>query len=303
MKLRIFSPASTANLGAGFDTLGIALELYNIFELEESDKTVIETVPKRISLEIPERNLFYRVLKESLNYLGMPEKDFYIRQYNNIPISRGLGSSASVIVAGIVSAFKIANKELKDDEFFKLAYKFEPHPDNLIPALKGGFITALKSENRTYYNSIYFPDDIRFVVVIPELELSTEKAREVLPKNIPLGDAIFNIQRVAMFISALKNRRYDLLKVAMEDKLHQPYRKKLIPNFDKLLESAYSKGALGVSLSGAGSTILALANNKFDEIGLSMVSAFKEVGIEAEYKVLRMDKSGVKIEIIRGDTS
>ncbi len=303
MKLKIYSPASTANLGAGFDTLGIALELYNVFELEESYETVIQTIPKNVSLEVPEENLFYRVLKETLNYLDMPEKNFYIKQYNNIPISRGLGSSASVIVAGIVAGFKIADRNLTDEEFFKIAYRFEPHPDNLIPALKGGFITALKSENRTYYNSIYFPEDIKFVVVIPELELSTEKAREVLPKTIPLSDAIFNIQRVAMFISALKNKKYDLLKVAMEDRLHQPYRKKLIPNFDKVLKNAYSSGALGVSLSGAGSTILALANNNFDEIGLSMVSAFKEVDIEAEYKVLEMDKSGVKIEISRGDTS
>ena len=295
MGIKIKVPASTANLGAGFDTLGIALSLYNEIYLEESDSNEIETEPKIKKFENPDKNLFFRVLEETLKQNGEFNKKFKIKQINNIPISRGLGSSASVIVAGIVAGYKVLNMDLTDEEFFKIAYRFENHPDNLLPSFKGGFITALKDGDKTYYQKLYFPDELKFIVVIPELELSTEDARKVLPESIPLKDAIFNLQRVALFISALQNKRFDLLKVAMEDRLHQPYREKLIPNFYKVIESAYDKGALGVSLSGAGSSIVAIARDNFAEIGEAMQNSFLEAGINSEYKILEIDKKGVEV--------
>jgi len=291
-------PASTANLGAGFDTLGIALNLYNEIIIERSDKTVIETYPRNPKFENPEKNLFYVVLKETLEFLGKKDENFYIKQYNNIPISRGLGSSAAVIVGGIITAFHIAKRELTDELFFKLAYKYENHPDNLIPAWKGGFIVSTKTEEATYYNKLDFPEELSFVAIVPELELSTEDARRVLPKEVPLKDAVFNIQRVALFLSALQLGKYELLKVAMEDRLHQPYRKQLIPGFDDVISSAYDKGALGVSLSGAGSTIIAIARDNLDEIGKAMKDAFNKQGIKSDYKILKTDKDGAKVEEI-----
>ncbi len=294
-KLKIKVPATTANLGAGFDTLGLALSLYNEFEIEESDKIEIETVPKNEALEYPEKNLFVQVLKLTCGYLGNEFHGAKIKQINNVPVARGLGSSATAIVAGILAGFAVNKKELNDNDFFNIAYKFEPHPDNLVPAWKGGFITALIDKGKTYYNNVYFPEDLKAVVVIPEFELSTEEARKVLPEKIPLTDGIFNVQRVALFISALQNKKYDLLKVAMDDKFHQPYRKKLIPNFEKVLENAYLKGALGVSLSGAGSTILALANSNFEDIGKAMVESFEEVNIKSEYKILEIDRKGATL--------
>ena len=296
MGIKITVPASTANLGAGFDTLGIALSLYNEIYIEESDKNEIITFPKYKEFEDVEKNLFFKVLKEVFKENKDVNKKYRVRMNINIPISRGLGSSASVIVAGIVAGYKILDKKLTDEEFFKIAYRFENHPDNLLPTFKGGFITALKEDDKTYYQKLYFPEDLKFVVIIPELELSTEEARKVLPKNIPLKDAIFNLQRVALFISALQNKRYDLLKVAMEDKLHQPYREKLIPNFSKVIKNAYEKGALGVSLSGAGSSIVAIADKNFEEIGEAMKEAFREVNINSEYKILDIDKKGVRVE-------
>ncbi len=298
VRFKIKVPASTANLGAGFDTLGIALNLYNEVEIIEAEEDKIETYPKNKSLEILENNLFYKVFKETLEFLNIKNKKFLIKQYNYIPISRGLGSSASVIVAGIVSAFYIANKNLDTNLFFKLAYKYENHPDNLIPAWKGGFIVSAKTEYGTYFNKLYFPENLKFVAIIPELELSTEEARRVLPQQISLKDAVFNIQRVALFLSSLEKGNYELLKIAMEDRLHQPYRKKLIPNFDKVIENAYKAGALGVSLSGAGSTIIAIAKDNFESIGKAMKEAFNEVNIKSEYKILSIDTDGAKIEEI-----
>ncbi len=294
-KLIIKVPATTANLGAGFDTLGLALNLYNEFEIEESDEVKIETVPKNKDLENPEKNLFVQVLKSTCEYLGNEFHGVKVKQINNVPVARGLGSSATAIVAGIMASFAANKKELTDEDFFNIAYKFEPHPDNLIPAWKGGFVTALIDNGKTYYNHIYFPEDLKAVVVIPEFELSTEEARRVLPERIPLSDGIFNVQRISLFISALQNKRYELLKIAMDDKFHQPYRKKLIPNFDKVIENAYYKGALGASLSGAGSTILALANDNFENIGKSMVEAFEEVNIKSEYKILDIDRKGATL--------
>lgn len=295
--VRVKVPATTANLGAGFDTFGLALTLYNEFEVEEADGVYIESYPKNEFIENPENNLFIKVVKYLCEAEGRTFHGARLKQTVNIPVARGLGSSATAIVAGILTGFAVHKKPLTDEEFFKVAYLFEPHPDNLLPAWKGGFITALKTENKTYYSKMEFPEEIKAVVVIPDFELSTEKARSVLPAQVPLKDAIFNLQRSALFIRALQEKRYDLLKIAMEDKLHQPYRKNLIPNFDKVINNAYENGALGACLSGAGSTILALATENFDKIGLSMVEAFKEVSINAQYKVLEVDTQGAKVEI------
>ena len=296
VKVRV--PATTANLGAGFDTFGLALTLYNEFEVEEADDVFIESYPENKFLKNPENNLFIKVVKYLCEAEGKKFHGAKLKQTVNIPVARGLGSSATAIVAGILTGFAVHKKPLTDEEFFKVAYLFEPHPDNLLPAWKGGFITALKTEDKTYYSKIDFPQELKAVVVIPDFELSTELARSVLPKEIPLKDAVFNIQRASLFIRALQEKRFDLLKVAMEDRLHQPYRKSLIPNFDKVIQYAYDSGAVGASLSGAGSTMLALALDDFDKIGQAMVSAFSEAGINAKYLVLDVDTEGAKVEIV-----
>lgn len=296
--VKVKVPATTANLGAGFDTFGLALTLYNEFEVEEVDGVFIESYPENEFLKNPENNLFIKVVKYLCEAEGKTFHGAKLKQTVNIPVARGLGSSATAIVAGILTGFAVHKKPLTDEEFFKVAYLFEPHPDNLLPAWKGGLIAALKTEDKTYYSKIDFPQELKAVVVIPDFELSTELARSVLPKEIPLKDAVFNIQRVSLFIRALQEKRFDLLKVAMEDRLHQPYRKSLIPNFDKVIQYAYESGAVGASLSGAGSTMLALALDDFDKIGQAMVSAFSEAGINAKYLVLDVDTEGAKVEIV-----
>jgi len=297
-KLKAVVPATTANLGAGFDTFGLALSLYNEFEVEEHEGVVIETVPDNPFLKDPEKNLFVQVLKFACERRGKTFHGAKVKQITNVPVARGLGSSATAIVAAILISATVSKTELTDDLFFEIAYRFEPHPDNLIPAWKGGFVTALIDKGITYYQKLDFPEDIKAVVVIPDFELSTQKARSVLPEKIPLKDGIFNLQRASLFITALQNRRYDLLKVAMEDKFHQPYRKKLIPGFDDVVSNALKSGALGASLSGAGSTILALADREFEKIGQAMVEGFLKNGINAEYKVLEIEREGARVQIL-----
>ena len=297
-KIKIKVPATSANLGAGFDTLGVALTLYNEFIVEESDTVEIKTIPEIKSLEDPEKNLFVRVLKAACEYNGNNFHGAKITQIINVPVARGLGSSATAIVAGILASFFVNNKPLTDEDFFQIAYKFEPHPDNLLPAWKGNLISATIDKDKTYYSKIDFPQDIKAVVIIPDFELSTEEARKVLPKQVSLEDAVFNIQRVSLFLATLSNKQYDLLKVAMQDRLHQPYRKKLIPGFDSVVEAAIKAGALGVSLSGAGSSMIALANKNFENIGEAMVNAFKKEGISSSYKVLDIDRKGATVEVL-----
>ncbi len=298
MKIKVSVPATTANLGAGFDTFGLALNLFNEFIVEESNSIEIETFPKDEFLENPENNLFVQVLKRSCEYFGNEFHGVKLTQKNNVPVARGLGSSATAIVAAIIVSAFVNKRELTDKDFFNIAYDFEPHPDNLLPAWKGGFTIALKDKENTYYQKLDFPKEIKAVVAIPDFQLSTEEARKVLPEKIPLRDGIFNVQRASLFVSAVITKRFDLLKVAMDDRFHQPYRKKLIPGFDNVIKNALKSGAIGASLSGAGPTVLALATENFDSIGNSMVEAFEKEGVKAEYRVLDINEEGANIEVI-----
>lgn len=295
--IKIKVPATTANLGSGFDTFGLALTLYNEFSVDFSDSGdfSITTEPKNRELEDPEKNLFVRVIKRVFQIHGSQLPPLKIYQKNNIPVARGLGSSATAIVASILAGYKLLGKSFSEEEFFKIAYEFEPHPDNLLPAWKGNFIIAVKEKEKTYYQQLDFPEKLKAIVVIPELELSTEEARKVLPEKIPISDAIFNIQRAALLVSIIQNKNFDLLKVAMEDKIHQPYRKKLIPGFDEAKNEGYKNGALGVAISGAGSTIVAFAKENFEKIGSSMAAVIKKEGLNVSYKILNVDKKGAQI--------
>ena len=294
--IKIKVPATTANLGSGFDTFGLALSLYNEFHVKPSDRFIIELEPENQFLSKLENNLFLQVIEYIFKKENKNLPPLYIKQFNKVPVARGLGSSATAIVGGILTAYKILEKKLTDEDFFQIAYKFESHPDNLLPAWKGNFIVALKDTEKTYYQQLDFPKDIKTVVLIPEIKLSTEEARKVLPETVPFEDAVSNIQKASLFVCAVVNRRYDLFKVAMEDKLHQPYRKTLIPCFDKILSSAYEEGALGVALSGAGTSIVALAKENFEKIGNSMLNALEKCKINGEFKILDIDKKGAIIQ-------
>jgi homoserine kinase len=294
MKFKVSVPASTSNLGPGFDALGLALKLYNEFIVEPSDFYSVEIEGEGAdSLPRDEKNLFIRAYRSTMEYLG-ESQPVKVKQVNRIPLGRGLGSSATAIVGGILAAEKVTGKELSLPEVIDVAFKFEPHPDNVLPAYTGGFVVAATNGD-LHYVKLDWPEELKVVIVVPELFLSTEESRSVLPDKYSREDVIFNVQRVALLLGALQKRDFGLLKEAVKDRLHQPYRCDLIPSFWEILSEGYKAGAYAVYLSGAGSCIGALADRNFDEIGQAMCNVFDALGIDSRYLVLEVDQEGARV--------
>lgn len=294
--LRIRVPASTSNFGSGFDAFGLALNLYNDFYVEPSDFYRVEIEGEGKHLPTNEENLFIRVYKKACELYGKREMPIRVKQYNRVPTARGLGSSATAIVGGIKAFEALNNIDLSLQEKLTIAFNFERHPDNLLPALLGGFVICTTSLEGVKFLKLDFPEELKVVVCVPDFELSTEKAREVIKKQISLEDAVFNLQRSALFVASLLSKNFDLLKEGVKDKLHQPYRANLVPCFWQVLEGAYQSGALAVFLSGAGPSIASLCVDNPEGVGSEMVKGFEACGIGSKYMVLVADKKGAYVE-------
>jgi homoserine kinase len=295
MKFKVLVPASTSNLGPGFDALGLALKLHNEFTVEPSGSYAVEIKGEgEETLSLDESNLFIKAYRSTCKYLGF-DQPIKLHQVNRIPLGRGLGSSATAIVGGILAAERISGKKLSLPEIIDIAFKFEPHPDNVLPAYTGGFVIAATNGDLSYIK-LDFPEELKIIIVVPELFLSTEESRSVLPENYSKHDVTFNIQRVALLLGALQKKDFGLLKEAVKDRIHQPYRCDLIPSFWEILSEGYKAGAHAVYLSGAGSCIGALADSNFDDIGKAMCNVFDSLGIESRYLILDVDREGAKVE-------
>ena len=298
MSFKVSVPASTSNIGPGFDALGLALTLYNDFVISPSESFSVE-VEGEGAFDLPkdESNLFLRAYKSTAEYLGFSQP-ISVRLVNRIPLGRGLGSSATAIVGGILAAERMAGKKLSLPEVIDVAFKFEPHPDNVLPAYTGGFVVAATNGDLAYVK-LDFPEELKVIIVVPELFLSTEDSRAVLPSGYSKEDVIFNIQRVGLLMGALQKKDFSLLKEAVKDRVHQPYRGDIIPGFWDVLSQGYKEGAYAVYLSGAGSCIGALADDNFDSIGKAMCDVFESLGIESKYLVLDVDKEGARVEELK----
>lgn len=286
-------PATSANFGPGFDSLGVALNLYNRFSFEEIPEGL--EIVGGIESEDKTDNLIYISMLRTFNKIGYKPKGIRIKIDSDIPPSRGLGSSASCIVGGVIGANEIAGSPLSQDDIFKLATDIEGHPDNIAPALFGGFITSLMDSEGIYYNRLDVAKGIRFTAIIPDFKLSTKDARAVLPTSVSYKDAVENINRATLLISSLSNGRFDLLKHSLKDKLHQPYRGKLIKGFDEVLDKIYEFKALGGYLSGAGPTIMAIINDKDNNFKNEIENYLKSINYNWEVVDLQMDLEGAKI--------
>lgn len=292
--IKVVVPATSANLGPGFDTLGMALNLYNTFIFEEIPNG-IEILGCDTSYR-NEDNLVYTSFLKTLNRIGYSyNKGIKITIKDNIPISRGLGSSAACIVGGIMGANKLARSPLSIDEIIEIATEIEGHPDNVTPAILGGAVVSIIEGNKVIYNKLDVAQGLKYIALIPEFGLSTSKARSVLPESIPYKDAVYNVSRVSLLITSLANGSFDLLKYALNDKLHQPYRGMLIPDFHKIMEQCNALGSYGTFLSGAGPTIMALVDEKNNDLK-------KEIGkfldtLENKWDVVElcMDLKGAKV--------
>lgn len=286
--IRVRVPATSANMGAGFDTFGIALKLYNEIAVEETNgETEIKLFGGEHESNFKD-NLTYQSIIKTYEYLSVPYKNFKIDMSQvNIPMSRGLGSSAACIVGGIFAANKILKDKLSVDEMLRIAVSIEGHPDNVAPALIGGMVTSVAGDNNVVYSRVNIKSNFKYAAMIPNFKVNTSDARTVLPKSYSRSDAVFNISRAAMLVSALNNGENEKLKIAFDDKLHQPYRKKFIHNIDEIFASSREFGSYGEFISGSGSTLLAIVDENNVEYFKKMGEFLK--GLEHEWRLLELD--------------
>lgn len=290
-------PATSANLGPGYDTLGLALSLYNDFKIKKRNdqQLKINIIDKNKEQEIEIANSENLVALAYQKYFDFIAEDLIgaeIIEEMHTPLARGLGSSSSAIIGGLAAAAEVSGTLISEDDFIQLAVELEKHPDNVVPALVGGLtINFYCNDNYDYYK-IDVEEELDFILVVPDFELKTEKLRQVLPEKIDYPSAISNLSRVSLLTAAFINKEYQLLKTAMEDQLHQPFRKKLIKGFDQVLKAAYDSGAYGAALSGAGPTILACTDQNAELIAEKMKNVFKSHSIKsAVYTVKACNQS------------
>jgi homoserine kinase len=295
-------PASTSNLGPGFDCFGLALKLYLTVRANTmpagSEQCRVTTTGAKENETLPRNatNLIYRAMSVAARREGADLPPVQLVVQNEIPLASGLGSSAAAIVAGIKLAGLITERELSDQVIQKYASEFEGHPDNVAAALYGGFSASCISNNGNVVSARFeWPAQIRVLVVSPHSQLPTHVARAALPRTVTRIDAVHNLQRTALFTAALAQQRYDLFWEAMRDRLHQPQREALVPGLAEALALPRMQGLLGIALSGAGPSILALVDDNDEEIGERIASCFRKHRIESTVRALEADNEGCRV--------
>lgn len=291
--VRVQVPATTANLGPGFDTLGMALKLYNIVEMEEVPGGIFIEVEGDGAEKIPrdQSNIVYLAAARVFHEAKYSPRGLRLKLINNIPLARGLGSSAAAIVGGLVGANIIAGNPFSEKDILSFAAAIEGHPDNVAPAMIGGIVVSAMVEGEVKYCKIDPPAGLKCVVAIPDFALPTKLAREVLPQQVSVQDAVFNISRVALLVASFIRGDLGMLSTAMEDRLHQPYRANLVPGMKKVFAAARLAGAKGVALSGAGPTLVAFCDQNAGPVAKVMKDTFWEAGIHS--KVLELEPNPV----------
>lgn len=255
--IKVSVPATSANLGSGFDSCGLAVNLYNTASFEEAEELEISAADGSFAPQGP-GNLIYRTAKTVYEECGKTLSGLRIIQTNDIPMARGLGSSSACIAAGILGANALLGHPLSAEEVLNLAVRLEGHPDNVAPALLGGFVVSVYDAGRVYSLKRDVNSSLAFAAFVPNFKLLTEKARAALPPQVAHKDAVYNLSRAALLAAAFCTEQYDLLRVATQDSLHQQYRLPLIEGGEQVFALAHSLGAQAVFVSGAGPTILAV---------------------------------------------
>lgn len=281
-KIRV--SATSANIGAGFDCMGLALNLYNEITVGECDEKLIIKTDKNLPKD--ETNLVYVSMKKVFDLCGRTP-NVYIEQINNIPVASGLGSSAACVVAGVVGANELLGKPLGEHEIVDLCTALDGHPDNVVPAIKGGVTAGVIMDGHVEYIKCRAPENLNLFAATPNFELHTEKSRSVLPESYSRADVVYSLSRAIVTFAALVNSDADMLKV-IDDKLHQPYRKPLIKGYDEVAAAFGDAGAISHFLSGAGPTI----------IGLFKSDAAVKLPAGWTLRKLGIERDGVKVSVI-----
>jgi homoserine kinase len=307
MKVSVKVPASSANIGPGFDCIGMALPIYNTITIEETvlPGTGIEinvmsdddSIDEKIFHDIPkdENSLVYKAVEMLYNSIGQEPSELKINIQTGIPIARGLGSSSSIIVGGLLAANKLLGDPADETALLAIATEVEGHPDNVAPAILGGVVLATQEEDGSLaYSKLEWPDEWDITVCIPDFQLSTEIARSILPKEVSMQDAIFNAKHLAMLIQAVNTKDHRLMKVALKDKLHQPYREKLVPGMREIMDAfKHEDGVLGCVLSGAGPSLLIISYKyDLDKIKSTVKEIWEAQNVKFDIRTLKVEEQG-----------
>ena len=307
MKVSVKVPATIANIGPGFDCLGMAIPIYNTITIEETvlpgtgveinviseDEAVDELSIEH--MELNENSLVYKAVELLYNSIGQNPAELKINIHSNIPIARGLGSSASVIVGGLLAANELLGNPADEAALLSIATEVEGHPDNATPAIVGGLVlTATDDDGSIVYRKLPWPEDWVLTLCVPENELATEISRSVLPAEVPMQDAVYNAQRMAMFVQALYTADENLMKMALKDRLHQPYRMKLVPGLERLMQNLkHEESVLGTVLSGAGPSVLVISKkNGLDKIKTIIKDTWNDLNIGVQLYNMPIEQNG-----------
>ncbi|GAC1349368.1 MAG: homoserine kinase [Ktedonobacteraceae bacterium] len=301
----VLTPATSANLGPGFDSLGLALQLYNRFEVTANGVNPhfpaieVQGAPG-VGLSTGPDNLFFQAFALLYERQGVELPAVRIRMTINIPPGCGLGSSATAVVGGLVAANELLssqNKTVSKEELLTLAVEIEAgnHPDNVAPALLGGLVATTNVGGKIHAIKTPFPDALKAVIFTPSFPMDTVAGRKLLPASYSKADVTFNTGRVALLLTALQTGRYELIGEAMQDRLHQPYRQALFPAMPQIIDAAIAAGAHGACLSGGGSSLIALASSRFHEVLQAMQETAHTMGIKGSGKILRADQIGARV--------
>lgn len=310
MKVSVKVPATSANLGPGFDCLGLALPIYNTVTIDETvlpgtgveinilsqdenfDDLIIDHIPR------DENSVVYKAVELLYNSIGQTPSELKINIQTSIPVTRGLGSSAAVIVGALVAANHLLGNPADESALLSIATEIEGHPDNVTPAIVGGLVLSSQEDDGSIlYRKIEWPDEWAITVCIPDIELATEISRSVLPENVPMQDAVFNAKRMGMFMLAINNVDAELMKAALTDKLHQPYRAKLVPWMNDINDAIkHDEDIFGCVLSGAGSAVLVVSKQSAaDRARAKIAEVMENLSVKAEIKTLKVENQGAVI--------
>lgn len=289
-------PATSANLGAGYDCLGLALARYNEVTLAVADQLVV-SIEGEGADRLPRdgSHLVLRAAAAAAQAAGRELPPLALAQHNRIPLARGMGSSSAAIVAGVLGANALLDLGLNQAQMLDICTAVEGHPDNVAPALLGGLTVCCLAGEQVLVSRLQVAAGLTCVLVVPDFEVSTEAARRVLPQTIAHADAVFNLCRSSLMVAALVSGQFDLLREATRDRLHQPYRAPLVPGLEQVIAAALAAGAHGACLSGSGPTVLAFVSEGEEEVAQAMVKAFARAGVTAAPHLLALAPTGAQV--------
>ena len=293
--LTVRVPATTANMGPGFDCLGMALDIWNSVHVETSSSGFAVRGEGSDELPLDESNLVYRCFCLPFQESGRQVPEVSITCENEVPLGRGLGSSSAAAVAGLVAGNHLAGLPLGQDDLLQLAANTEGHPDNVSPALLGGCQIVARDGDRLITSAVPIPPELQVVIFVPDTPMPTAEARSLLPPRVSRRDAVYNMGRVGLLVMAFATGDLTHLAVSTQDRLHQPARQTLFPAMNNIFKAAHDAGALGVFLSGAGSSVLALTKGKEMTIGYEMADAANSSGVGGRVKITRPTTQGAHV--------